>query len=102
MAAEVAEKIALEAGQYLFHEGESGDRAYLVASGRIEISKKAEDDVVVLAVVGRGEFVGEMALVDDFPRMASARAIEPTALVVVTRDSFTRKVSSLDHVGQHL
>lgn len=102
MAVEVADKISLEVGQYLFREGDDGDMAYLVVSGNIEISKKADSSIVILAVVGRGEFVGEMALVDDFPRMASARAVAPSVVLPVTRESFARKVATVDHVGQHL
>ncbi|MEO5374581.1 MAG: cyclic nucleotide-binding domain-containing protein [Alphaproteobacteria bacterium] len=99
---EKTEKIQVSAGQRLFHEGEPGDRAYLVMSGRIEISKKTRDDEVILAMVGRGEIVGEMALIDDMPRMATARAVEPTTLVIVTRESFRRKVEALDPVSAHL
>lgn len=102
MPVEKSEKVECPAGQRLFHEGEPGDRAYLVLSGKVEISKKVRDDEVVIALVGKGEIVGEMALVDDKPRMATARAVEPSLLVVVTRESFRRKLDALDPVTGHL
>lgn len=102
MPVEKSEKIECPAGQRLFHEGEPGDRAYLIMSGKVEISKKVRDDEVVIALVGKGEIVGEMALVDDKPRMATARAVEPSLLVVVTRESFRRKLDALDPVTGHL
>jgi signal transduction histidine kinase len=64
----------LEAGEQLFAEGDEGVRAFVIGSGEIEILKRTGDREVLLAVRKPGEVIGEMALVHDAPRSATARA----------------------------
>ncbi len=85
------------AGEFIFHEGDQGDEAYLIASGRVEISLKSGKRKGVLAIVERGEIIGEMALVDDQVRMASAKALEDTVLSVMPRENFKKR---LDRVAE--
>ena len=70
----------------LFAEGDAGDRAYVIESGTIEIIKASGDRSVLLAVRDAGEVIGEMSLIEDAPRMASARARVPSRLLAVPRD----------------
>jgi CRP-like cAMP-binding protein len=68
-------------GAVVFKEGGRGMSMYFVASGRIRIYKRtACDSSRQLAIVGPGYFFGEMALVDEIPRSASAAAAEPSLL----------------------
>jgi CRP-like cAMP-binding protein len=90
--------IDLSAGQILFAEGDVGDRAYVVRSGRIEILRRIKDADIVLAVEGPGTIIGEMALIDDQPRSATVRAIEPTRLTVVSKEAFQFHLSRTDPV----
>lgn len=92
----VIERRAVEAGQTIFREGEAGDRAYLVQSGAVEITKSTASGSKVLGTVVAGSIFGEMALIDDQPRMATARAVEPTVLVVVGREQFQTKLKKAD------
>jgi CRP-like cAMP-binding protein len=86
----------VSAGQYIFREGDAGDRAYLVQDGKIEIIKRTVKGVTLLGDVGPGGIFGEMALIDNQPRMASARAVEQTTLVIVTHDVFEKKLRETD------
>ncbi len=88
----VLERKVFYAGQKIFGEGEAGDRAYLIQEGSVEISKNG----LVLATLGRGELFGEMALVDDKPRMASAKAETDVSVVIINRDSFREKLAKAD------
>lgn len=88
----VLERKVYYAGQKVFVEGDSGDRAYLIQDGTVEISKHG----LVLATLGKGELFGEMALVDDQPRMATAKALTDASLVIVSRDVFREKLSKAD------
>ena len=64
--------------------------------GRIEILKTIDDKDVILGTVEEGGMFGEMALIDDRRRLASARAIDGDArLMVITRDLFTQRLSNL-------
>jgi len=81
----VYDRQVIPTGGVIFREGERGDTAYLIQSGEIEILKRLDaDHEIQLAVLGPGRLFGEMALIDDAPRMASARAISPTTLILIT------------------
>ncbi len=86
------ERTMVYAGQKVFTEGEKGDRAYLIQEGQIEIVKNG----LVLGTLSKGELFGEMALVDDQPRMATAQAVSDASLVIITRDSFRDKLDRAD------
>ncbi|NQV56923.1 MAG: cyclic nucleotide-binding domain-containing protein, partial [Rhodospirillales bacterium] len=70
-------------GDVIFREGDAGDAAYLILSGRVDILKYAGDSQIVIATVGKGGIVGEMALIDDKPRMATALAAVKTMVTVI-------------------
>jgi serine phosphatase RsbU (regulator of sigma subunit) len=78
------EAIRLPAGTILFREGEPGDGLYLVVEGRLEI---ISDDVLI-ATRGPGEYVGELALVDDAQRSATCRAEGDVTLLKLHRADF--------------
>lgn len=91
------ERRVIYSGQYVFHEGEEGDRAFLVEKGCISIERtKPDGTLAILGQVGKGGIFGEMALVDDQPRMASAVARQESTIVIVGRDQFREKVEAAD------
>jgi CRP-like cAMP-binding protein len=71
------------AGDYLFREGDRGGEMYVIHRGRIEISKRVGNESRVLAELGRGEFLGEMAILNDKPRTATARVLETSECLVL-------------------
>jgi CRP-like cAMP-binding protein len=81
-------------GMILMREGARALNACIVLTGKVQVFKTVGDQEVVLAEVGPGGVVGEMALIDDAPRMASVRALEPTSVWVVPKASFTRLLKS--------
>ena len=64
----------LQEGEWLFQEGDNGDCAYLVESGEIQIVLERGDDLIPLGVYGEGSLFGEMSIIGDQPRSASAFA----------------------------
>jgi CRP-like cAMP-binding protein len=73
-----------ETGALIFKEGEHGDRMYLILSGAVRIGRQLPGvGEEALAVLRAGTHFGEMALIDDFPRSADARAHEPAKLFVI-------------------
>lgn len=88
----VLERKVFYAGQKIFKEGDRGDRAYLIQDGTVEIVKNG----MTLATLGKGELFGEMALVDDQPRMASATALTDASVVIISRDNFREKLAKAD------
>lgn len=84
-----AKEVKLPAGKMLFEEGDPGDNAYVVERGELEIIKDAAGREVLLAVNGPGALVGEMALLEDRPRMAGARARTDCDLLAIDKDEFS-------------
>jgi CRP-like cAMP-binding protein len=82
------ERLHLPGGQYLFHRGEQGDCLYLICSGRVHVL--LEDEVV--ASLGRGEMVGEMALLSGEERSASVKAIRDSELLRIANSGFQRLI----------
>lgn len=87
---EAVEEVHLPAGQDLFPEGAVGDRAYVIRDGQLEIVKTSSGREVLLAVRGSGEVIGEMALLEDRPRMATVRARTDCVLYGIGQMEFKR------------
>ncbi len=83
-----AEPLTLAAGDWLMREGEQGDALYAVLEGEIEITKRAGEQDVVLAMRGPGEVIGELALLEQTPRSASGRAVQETHLLTIGKEAF--------------
>jgi signal transduction histidine kinase len=91
---ELAGEVQLKAGEELFGEGSLGTRAYIIIEGQIEIIKLTDGTNVLLAVRGPGELIGEMALLEDAPRMASARVASNCRLLAIDREQLEELLSS--------
>lgn len=83
-----------KAGEYLFKEGELGTEMFIIQSGSVEIVKELESGPTVLAVLDKGDFFGEMALLEDLPRTASARAVSETRLLQFNGSTFDQMLRS--------
>ena len=80
----------------IFHQGDPGDSLYIVESGSVKIvlSPPEGEDVAIIATLGRGEFFGELALLDGAPHSATAIAIEPTQTLVLRRETFDQLIET--------
>ncbi|MGD0725128.1 MAG: cyclic nucleotide-binding domain-containing protein [Spirochaetia bacterium] len=87
-------EVRLAAGAELFSEGSAGDSAYLIRQGEIEITRLSDGRQVPLAVRRQGEMVGEMAILEQAPRMASARALTDCVLLAIGREQMDQLISS--------
>jgi CRP/FNR family transcriptional regulator, cyclic AMP receptor protein len=89
-------QIVFEKGEVIFSEGERGSTAFLIKSGRVEISRCIDGEQVVLGMLDGNAVFGEMALIEDKPRMATARATEQATCLVIPRLAFKEKLDNLD------
>jgi signal transduction histidine kinase len=78
----------LPAGEVLFEEGSPSGSAYIVLDGLLEALRKSEGRQVLLGVVGKGELIGEMSLLQKLPRTATIRARTDSVLIAVDADQF--------------
>ena len=75
-------------GSILFKEGEDGDEMYIVQTGRVAIKKKVKDGDTTLATLEKGDFFGEMAILERLPRSATAEVVEEGDLIVISSEVF--------------
>jgi CRP/FNR family cyclic AMP-dependent transcriptional regulator len=79
-----ARRVQVAAGERLIEEGEAAVSMFVVADGELEICKRGRDgSVFCLAVLRRGDCVGEMSLIDIQPRSATVRAVGTAALLML-------------------
>ncbi len=82
-------------GETIFHEGDAGDYAFIVLSGEVEIVKQVESGPKVIATLGEGEIVGELAILGKQPRTAAARARVPTQIRILSREDIEHELEKL-------
>ncbi len=102
MAKKSTEQTKIEGGDMIFEEGEEGEEAYLVVSGEVEIFRTSGNKEEVLATLGRGQIFGEISLIDNQPRMASARALEDTDLTVIDKSALQVRLDRLEETDRVL
>lgn len=76
------------AGDVLFREGDDAHEMYVIQAGEVEIRRRIKDQDRTLAVLPAGEFFGEMAIVNNRPRSATAVVREPSRLLVIDGRTF--------------
>jgi len=78
----------------IFAEGQIGQEMYILQRGQVKISKIVGDKEVLLAILKPGDIFGEMSLIENKPRSASADAYEDAVLLAVNRANFQRMVTT--------
>ncbi len=86
------------AGSLIFAEGDSGDCAYIVEDGEVDIHVADGGARLHLAKRVAGELFGEMAIIDDKPRSASASAVTSCTLLMITRDQLNQRIARTDPI----
>ena len=90
-------------GQVLFHEGDPGDRLYVILDGKIKLTRAAADGREnLLSVLGPGEMFGELSLFDPRPRTASAVAVTDSRLGAIGHDYLRSWLTGRPDVALHL
>jgi CRP/FNR family cyclic AMP-dependent transcriptional regulator len=82
-----------EAGAVIFREGDAGDEMYIIQSGKVRISKRIGDREQILAILEKGEFFGEMAIVTRAHRTATATAVDEVHVLAFNRDGFLSMIN---------
>jgi CRP/FNR family transcriptional regulator, cyclic AMP receptor protein len=86
--AKVLDHVRLKEGARLFERGDRGNELFIVHSGKVELSiRDLAGEKIVLTVAERGDLFGELSLLDNHPRTATAKALEDTELIVLNREN---------------
>ncbi len=74
----------------VFHQGDPGNGLFIVASGSVKVVLPSDEgaEPAIVAILGAGEFFGELALLDGAPHSATIVAVEPTETLLLQRDAF--------------
>jgi len=83
----------LQAGTVIFKEGEEGDQMFIIQGGRVKVSRPIGGKEQLLAVLGKGDFFGEMALVTRERRTATVTALEAVRLLAFDREGFLNMIN---------
>jgi len=94
------ERETYQGGQVLFHEGDPRDKFYIVESGQLVVTRSVNGDTVELSRRGAGDYVGEIALLQDLPRTATITCEENTVLLSLKAEYFHELVSKSMRVSE--
>ena len=104
MAAEKLAKLVQQhpAGTVLFRDGEAGERMYVIQTGRVRIYTEVRGAQKQLAILGPGDFFGEMAILNRKPRTASAEVLEDAKVLAIDAQTFGSMVMSNTEIAVRL
>lgn len=89
--------------QIIFHHGDPGGLLYIITAGKVKISYTMPDgQEALLAILGSGDFFGELALLDDAPRSATAEAMDETETLTLHRDAFIAYIGDNPNFAYHV
>lgn len=77
-----------EKGETIFRKGDIGDFLYIVVSGQVRVIKEIDGVPTPVATIGKGEYFGEMALLNEKQRNATIECLEPTDLIAIKKQDF--------------
>src|SRR5687768_11643231 len=89
-------------GEVLFGEGETGHTMLVIQSGAVRITKSVGGEDKLLAVLGPGEFLGELAILNSKPRTATATAVEPTRCLLIEAKTLEAMVTKNAEISLRL
>ncbi|MGD8577689.1 MAG: cyclic nucleotide-binding domain-containing protein [Lysobacterales bacterium] len=99
LLAYTSERVHFEAGEEVFHQGDTGDHAYVILEGEAEVVLESEGGSSTVATLGRNELFGEMALLANMPRTTTIRARTPMVLLSMSQDIFMRMVAENSEIA---
>lgn len=85
-----AERLTYDAGQVIFNAGDTADAAYVVIEGTVEISVPTPNGPIVINTMTRNEILGEIAIVGDVPRTATAKAVSKLETLKISKELFVK------------
>lgn len=92
--------IELTKDEILFKEGEKGNCVCFVVEGTLDVIKQSlTGESVIITALHRGRSIGEMSIIDDFPRSATVKARTQVKLVILTREGFDLLLEENPQVG---
>jgi CRP-like cAMP-binding protein len=92
----------IEPGKTIFREGEPGDTMYIIQKGRVKITKRIGDVDKILMILQKGDFFGEMAIITQGARSATATAVDQAELLCFNRQGFISMISKNSNIAMNI
>jgi CRP-like cAMP-binding protein len=94
-----SERVTYDAGQELFHQGDMADAAYIIVDGDVDVLVDTPKGPLVVATLGRNEFIGEMGVLCDIPRTATNKAATRVTTLKISKELFFRMITDFPAMG---
>ncbi len=91
-----------DANELIFEQGQPGAALFLIIEGQVSVEMMQDHSTTTLALIEKGSFFGEMALLDEAPRSASARAVKRTKTLALYRNDLNRLIVSDPQTACHI
>ena len=85
-----ADRLKFDAGQVIFNAGDVGDSAYIIIDGTVEISVPTPTGPIVINNMGKNDLLGEIAIVGEVPRTATAKALTKLETLKISKELFMK------------
>ncbi|MCB1041350.1 MAG: cyclic nucleotide-binding domain-containing protein [Acidobacteria bacterium] len=86
--------LTFEEGELVYSQNEPGNSMFVITDGKVELSKQKGDQAEVMAELGKGDFFGELSILEHVARTETAKALTPCSLVVIHRGTFVKMLKS--------
>ncbi|WP_420563342.1 cyclic nucleotide-binding domain-containing protein [Thalassobaculum sp.] len=94
-----SERLTYQGGQRLFQQGDIGDAAYIIIDGEASVRIRTDSGEIQVAELGKGDVVGEIAILCDVPRTASVEATGKLITLRITKELFFRLISEFPQIS---
>jgi CRP/FNR family transcriptional regulator, cyclic AMP receptor protein len=94
-----SERLTYQGGQRLFQQGDIGDAAYIIIDGEASVRIRTDGGEIQVAELGKGDVVGEIAILCDVPRTASVEANGKLITLRITKELFFRLISEFPQIS---
>ncbi len=91
-------QLHFEPGEVIFHEGDIGDYLYIIVDGEVEVFAGKEGEKKMIAKLGKGEYFGEMALLNQKSRLATVRCLTPVDVLALKKSDFGVLISNFQEL----
>ena len=97
-----SERLTFQDGHRLFAQGDAGDAAYIIIDGTADVKINTDGGEITVASLGKGDVVGEIAILCDVPRTASVDARTKVVALKITKELFFRLVSEFPQLSSEI
>ena len=94
-----SERLTFDGGQELFHQGDVGDKAFIIVQGEAEVLVDSPGGPLKVATLAKNDLVGEIAILIDVPRTATVRAANELTTLAISKDQFFQMITEFPEMA---